>query len=370
MRTKAQRGEGAGGKIWAKETDGGIICKWHKFIHEQEGGHMPHKNEVAGRLWRSSSSSEAASCSRLEGIVSKIKSSKDCRSSGPGWLMCLFPYNLHVAVCVDASSVPLTSFLEPQYEPSHGMLRHKSQTSTNQPTTCSEDDPTDGFHLNVSPCKIFSARNPFLPTSVFLFRCSVSVIQLWQHLDDSCQDGSWSCFKMLEYIDVWRKKKPHQVLFGLIWLIGEYSSCRAADDSNAVTAIQTHNLSLSLIFFYFISLICVCRWRKKWQSEVMESAGGRTEEWRDQVWSRLNPLWLKSSILYRLKTTTASLFVASFTPRCLPSLSWQRVWNTILSGMIQTRSNLSRLLVFQFLFHFLCSPLCHSEGRALIHKLK
>lgn len=156
------------------------------------------------------------------------------------------------------------------------------------------------FHLNICPATSFQLKStPLPPTHPFLFSFSVSVIQLWQHLDDSCQDKSWSDFQMPECIGVsGEKKKIHLLVLNLIWLIG--STVPAGE---LVTVMQKQQIKPQPEFVtgFFISCICMCR-----QRGVKESARGRTGEWRDRVSTRLNPLWPRSSILYRLNATTAT----------------------------------------------------------------
>lgn len=154
--------------------------------------------------------------------------------------------------------------------------------------------------------------------------------------------------------------------FCSIWfdLLESRVCCREADDSNSITATSASDWVSFFLFFDFMYSICkyVCRWREKWQREVKESAGGKTEKWKDQVSGRLNPVWLKCSILYRLNAITASPLYPPFIPPLPLSFSWQRVWNTILGWMIRIGSCLSWLLGFSLCISLPLSSLYHSEG--------
>lgn len=159
-------------------------------------------------------------------------------------------------------------------------------------------------HFHSRPC-------PFHPASVFLFNFFATVLQCWQHLDDSCQGQSG--FKMSEHIGA--RRTHHQDLRSLIWFIEKYRSCRAADDSKSK---PRHNLSL------FFLRICTCGLMQIWMRGVMESTRGRTAEWRDQVSSWLNPLWPRDSILYRLNAATPP-FCLWFPARFLCREIWYEV---------------------------------------------
>lgn len=154
----------------------------------------------------------------------------------------------------------------------------------------------DAFYLNICPATSFQLKSPPHP---FLFSFSVSVIQLWRHLDDSCQDKSWSDFQMPKRIGVSGGKKIHLLALNLIWLIGSTVPAGELGDSNAETTNQPTTWACHWVFL-FHAFVYVDR------EGVKESARGRTGEWRDRVSTRLNPLWPRSSILYRLNATTAT----------------------------------------------------------------
>ncbi len=105
---------------------------------------------------------------------------------------------------------------------------------------------------------------------------------------------------MPERIGVSRQKTIHLLVLNLIWLIGS-----AVPAGELVTVMQKQQPEL-VAGFFLISCICICR-----QRGMKESARGRTEERRDRVSTRLNPLWPRSSILYRLNATTATALSSS-----------------------------------------------------------
>lgn len=149
------------------------------------------------------------------------------------------------------------------------------------------------------PQHLFNS-DPFFHSSVHF---PVPVIQLWWHLGDSCQDKLWSGFQMPEYFGVSREKCTW---LSSIWFDVFASTVphREADDSNAIRIKQTPNPVT--VFFFLIHVFVYADGKR-----MKESARGRTEKWRDQVSTRLNPLWLRSSILYRLNGTAATPFSSS-----------------------------------------------------------
>lgn len=145
---------------------------------------------------------------------------------------------------------------------------------------------------------------------------------------------------MPKYIGVSREKYTRLCS---VWLhlFGGGSSCREADDSNAVAMNQTHNL----LYFHVHA----------GREGVKESARGRTEEWRDQVPTRLNLLWLRSRTLLQAKCCHCSFFL--FLPLLLSLLWPSGVEHNIMPNNSSTLP--SELAAGVFTFHHSSSVLHH-----------
>lgn len=155
------------------------------------------------------------------------------------------------------------------------------------------------------------------------------------------RDQTFECQNALESVKK-PKKTKHLLVLNLIWLIG-----RTVPAGGLLTVMQEWQTKPTTWACHWILYICIfsCIWRQR----GMESAGGRTEEWGDQVSTRLN-LWLCIT-----QAKCYHCYSSLFLPPLL-SVPWQRVWTVISGWMIQICSYLSWQLGFS-LFRFL--PLLH-----------
>lgn len=158
-----------------------------------------------------------------------------------------------------------------------------------------------------------------------------------------CHGESLSGFKMPEYIGQRGKTPPGLTQFDLL------DSTVPAGQLMTVTANQP--TTWACLFF---SCLYVCR-RRGWQA--MKCARGRTAEWRDQTSKQI-----KLSV-----TEEQYIIQAKYFPSFQSSmLAFPRLWNTILSKMIEIHSHLSWQLDFQFLLFFHSFPLWDMR-RTTIH---